>query len=121
MILNKGDFFTIKRGHMLTPAMALVGPNGETKTIPAQFDRGWDGVVFELLHQQGDEFVAAKVVFPAEKIGYTVHLDISELDVMPLTPQYVAALKTGAQYAEPPLKQNLFNMLFPPPENTDQN
>ena len=110
--LDIGAFFTVQRGYLTQPAMEFpLPPDGEhTASQPAQYDRGWDGAVFEVLYQEMD-FVACKVVFPAPIAGQTAHINIGELEIMPLSKAYVEALKSGLQFKFPPNPPGLANPL----------
>jgi len=100
--LELGEFFTIQRGRITQPAMEIpLPPDGaKIQSMPAQYDRGWDGAVFKVLYQE-HTFVAAEVIFPAMNAGQTVHIDVGELEVMPLSPQYIKALESGVQFKTP--------------------
>jgi hypothetical protein len=110
--LDLGEYFTILRGRLTHPEMRVPISEGEFHVIPAQYDHGWDGAIFKVLHIEYT-FVACEVVFPSNTAGMTIHLNVSDLELMPLSKGYVAALRRGKQFTDPSIVKlgGLFDFL----------
>lgn len=106
MNIEKGDLFAVTRGHELGSAsvFSLAGMFSDRPPVPEKprYDRSLEDLVF-VAEEVCGQMVAARCIaaaslyaFKAESVGRVFSLNLASIEVMTLTPEYVAAL-TGAR------------------------
>lgn len=96
--IDKGEFFIVTRGYPYN--MDAINWFGFTETSPRKqlYDRSFEGVVFEAM-ESTEGAVAARIVFRnkgKEHLSETMSLSLREIEVMPVSRQYVEALGVGS-------------------------
>lgn len=101
MNIERGDLFVVTRGFLLGRMPSFASMFGGFDSEPSQtetqnWDRSHEGRVFKATEVCGP-VIAGEIVFLPDrishrKLGEVIPLNTGEVEVWPVTPQYLAAL-----------------------------
>ena len=101
MNIETGEYFVVKRGVQLNDSFesifqspfAASAQNKEQKDKPPRYDRSYNGMIFKAREVCGEQ-IAAEYIFGEGKrwikIGDVISLNISEIEIWPVTEKYVS-------------------------------
>lgn len=103
MNIEQGDYFVVTRGFPLSmdswsAFSEMLGGGGVSTKQEQQYDRSHEGEVFLAVEVCGP-VIAARRVFTRSRyhpLGEALSLNTSELEVWPVTKQYLASLQQGS-------------------------